>query len=316
VPDAAERRSPASTPAVQIDNLVKRYGDLVAVDHFSMTVPRASIVALLGPNGAGKTTTVEVCEGFRRPDGGQVRVLGLDPLADRRRLAPRVGAMLQPGGAYQAARAREVLKLVASFAANPLSVDELLELLGLSASARTPFRRLSGGQQQRLSLAMALVSRPELLFLDEPTAGMDPQARRATWDLVNRLRNDGATVVLTTHYMEEAERLADQIVVIDRGRCVADGTPNELTRNGAADQLRLKIGVEIAVSELAEAIPHCRVSDAGHGQYVIEGAITPDLLVRVTTWCADRGVLAEDLRIAHRSLEDVFLELTGRELRS
>src|SRR3954469_9428125 len=202
-----------------------RYGDKVAVDGLSLTVERATITAVLGPNGAGKTTTLETCEGYRKPQQGSVRVLGLDPDDDRRALLPRIGVMLQSGGAWTGVRAEEMLCHIASLHAPPLPVPMLVERLVLESCGRTPYRRLSGGQQQRLSLAMALVGRPELLFVDEPTAGMDPQARRDTWDLLDELRRDGVTVVLTTHYIEEAERLADQVHVIDPGRVVAPGSP-------------------------------------------------------------------------------------------
>ena len=303
-------------PAVQIDDLVKRYGDLVAVDRLSLQVPRASVLALLGPNGAGKTSTVEICEGFRRADGGRVRILGLDPATDQRELRPRIGAMLQGGGAYQAARAGEMLRLVAAYARDPLDPDLLLDRLGLRDVVRTPFRRLSGGQQQRLSLAMAIVARPELVFLDEPTAGLDPQARHATWEIIAALKRDGVTVVLTTHYMDEAERLADQVVVIDHGRCVARGTPSELTRDGAAGQLRFRARPGLDVAALAAAIDAPVEIREDAGSYLVEGVVDPQLLATVTAWCAAQGVLAEDLRVQKRTLEDVFLELTGRELRS
>jgi ABC-2 type transport system ATP-binding protein len=309
VPPAA----PSDAPAVAIDNLTKRYGELVAVDGLSLTVPRGLVLALLGPNGAGKTTTVEICEGFRRPDGGTVRVLGRDPIADRDFLRPRIGAMLQGGGAYQAARAGEMLRLIASYYRDPLNPAELLERLGLQSVVRTPFRRLSGGQQQRLSLAMAIVGRPELVFLDEPTAGLDPQARHATWELVAELSAAGVTVVLTTHYMEEAERLADQVVVIDHGQCVARGTPAELTRTSGQGQLRFRARPGLDIADLA-SVCGARVSASG-GSYVVEGAIDPQMLATVTAWCAAQGVLAEELRVQTRTLEDVFLELTGRELR-
>ncbi len=200
------------------------YGDTRAVDGLDLTVARHSITAVLGPNGAGKTTTLETCEGYRRPQQGRVRVLGLDPVSERRDLLPRIGVMLQSGGAWSGVRAVEMLRHIASLHADPLDVDMLVERLGLGDCGRTAYRRLSGGQQQRLSLAMAVVGRPELVFVDEPTAGMDPQARRTTWDLLEELRADGVTVVLTTHYMDEAERLADQIHIIDHGRMIASGT--------------------------------------------------------------------------------------------
>jgi ABC-2 type transport system ATP-binding protein len=209
-----------------------RYGDVVAVDGLDLTIDRGTITAVLGPNGAGKTTTLETCEGFRRPQAGSVRVLGLDPVAQRRELLPRIGVMLQQGGAWSGVHALEMLRHVASMHAHPLDVPALSERLGLDECGRTPYRRLSGGQQQRLGLAMSVVGRPELVFVDEPTAGLDPQARRTTWDLLSELRAAGVTVVLTTHYIEEAERLADLVHIIDRGRLVVSGTPAELTGDG------------------------------------------------------------------------------------
>src|SRR5690348_17551576 len=180
-----------------------RYGDKVAVDGLDLTVARNTITAVLGPNGAGKTTTLETCEGYRKPQQGTVRVLGLDPVSQRRDLLPRIGVMLQSGGAWSGVHALEMLRHIASLHANPLDVDALAERVGLGDCGKTPYRRLSGGQQQRLSLAMAVVGRPEIVFVDEPTAGMDPQARHATWDLLRELREAGVTVVLTTHYMDE-----------------------------------------------------------------------------------------------------------------
>ncbi|HZB51422.1 MAG TPA: ABC transporter ATP-binding protein [Mycobacteriales bacterium] len=303
-------------PAVEVRDLVKRYGATPAVSGLSLTAEVGTVLAILGPNGAGKTTTVEVCEGYRRADAGTVRVLGLDPVADARALRPRVGVMLQGGGGYPGARAGELLRLLAAYAARPLDPDVLLDRLGLTAAARTPYKRLSGGQKQRLSLAMAVVARPEVVFLDEPTAGLDPQARHATWDVVGKLRADGVTVVLTTHYMEEAERLADSVVVIDAGRVVATGTPAELTRGGAEGQLRFRAAPGLDVRGLAGALPAGTVAtEPQPGQYLVEGPVDPQLLAAVTAWCAGAGVLAEDLRVQRRSLEDVFLDLTGRDLR-
>ena len=209
-----------------------RYGDVVAVDGLDLTIDRGTITAVLGPNGAGKTTTLETCEGYRKPHAGTVRVLALDPVAERRELLPRIGVMLQQGGAWGGVRAMEMLRHIAALHAHPLDVEVLGERLGLQTCGRTPYRRLSGGQQQRLALAMAVVGRPELVFVDEPTAGMDPQARHTTWDLLRELRASGVTVVLTTHYIEEAERLADRVHIIDRGRLVMSGTPAELTGDG------------------------------------------------------------------------------------
>jgi ABC-2 type transport system ATP-binding protein len=305
-------------PAVQVSGLVKRYGGTAAVAGIDLSMATNSVLALLGPNGAGKTTTVEICEGFRTADAGTVRVLGLDPATEGDRLRPRIGVMPQGGGAYPGVRADEMLRLVASCSANPLDPAWLLDVLGLDSVRRTPFKRLSGGQQQRLSLACALIGRPELVFLDEPTAGMDPQARRLVWELVRALRSDGVGVLLTTHLMEEAEALADHVVIIDRGRVAAQGSPAELTATTADKQrLTFQTRAGLALERLVAALPDgCAAVEITAGDYEVTGPITPHVVSAVTTWCAQEGVLAEALRVATRSLEDVFLDLTGRELRS
>ncbi len=298
--------------AVELDGLVKRYGTTMAVDGLTFHAARGEVTALLGPNGAGKTTTVEICAGFRRADAGTARVLGRDP-ADRA-LRARVGVMSQSGGVPVSARAGEFLRLVAALYADPVDPAALLDRLGLTEHARTPYKRLSGGQRQRLSLAAAIVGRPELVFLDEPTTGLDPQARHATWALIEELRAAGVAVVLTTHHMDEAERLADQVYIVDRGRVVAYGTPRELT--GAERQLRFRARSGLGLDELLAALPPgSAAKESPAGYYLIEGEIRPELLATVTAWCASHGVLTEDLRIERRTLEDVFLELTGRELR-
>jgi ABC-2 type transport system ATP-binding protein len=306
-----------SAPAVEITGLVKHYGRTVAVAGLSLRAERSQVTAILGPNGAGKTTTIEICEGYRRPDDGTVRVLGLDPVRDAGQLRPRVGVMLQSGGIPTAARAGEYLRVMACFHAHPIDPALLLERLGLNGCARIPFRRLSGGQQQRLSLAAAVIGRPELVFLDEPTAGLDPQARHATWSLISGLRAAGAGVILTTHYMEEAERLADRVVVVDHGELVAEGTPAELT--GTAGQLRFRAEPGLDTDSLVAALPPgSAAKESPAGYYVVEvhDGVDPRLLAAVTAWCAEHGVLAQNLRIENRTLEDVFLELTGRELRT
>ena len=305
-----------SAAAVEVVDLVKTYGVQRAVDGLSLTVPRGTVLALLGPNGAGKTTTVEICEGFRRPDSGTVRVLGMDASAPA--LRPRVGVMLQDGvGGYTAASAREMLQLFASYATHPQSPDELLEVVGLTSVAGKQVKRLSGGQQQRLSLALALVARPELVFLDEPTSGMDPQARRGTWELIRSMRADGVTIVLTTHFLDEAEQLADSVVVIDRGQVVAQGSPAELTRSGAEGQIRFRAMAGLPLHSLLESLPPgSRAVETESGRYVVTGDVTPQFLATLTAWCAAQEVLAEDLAVQRRTLEDVFLDLTGRELRT
>ncbi|SUA81176.1 Daunorubicin/doxorubicin resistance ATP-binding protein DrrA [Nocardia otitidiscaviarum] len=305
-----------SGPAVRVDGVVKRYGDTTAVDGISFELERAQVLALLGPNGAGKTTTTEMCEGFVVPDTGRVRVLGLDPIADSDRLRPRIGVMLQGGGAYPGSRAGEMLDLVASYSADPLDPDWLLRTLGLQDARRTPYRRLSGGQQQRLSLACALVGRPEIVFLDEPTAGLDAQARHLVWELIDALRRDGVSVLLTTHLMDEAEQLADQLVIIDHGRIVAQGTPSEVTSHGAEGRLCFTAPPNLNLKLLEAALPEgFSPREMSPGSYLLQGDITPQVLATLTAWCARIDVLPTDIRIDQRRLEDVFLELTGRDLR-
>ena len=306
-----------SSPAVAVRGLVKRFGGVTAVDGLDLELPRGQILALLGPNGAGKTTTAEICEGFLSPDAGDVRVLGLDPVAENEQLRTRIGVMLQGGGAYPGAKAAEMLRLCAAYSADPLDPDWLLAVLGLRECAGTSYRRLSGGQQQRLALACALVGRPELVFLDEPTAGLDAHARILVWELLARLRDDGVSVLLTTHLLDEAEALADRIVIIDHGRAVAAGTPADLTCAQRRDRLRLVTAEPVDPILLAADLGpeyHC---EAGAGAVcTVTGPIDPALIARVAAWCADREVLATEISAAADSLEDVFLSLTGREVRS
>jgi ABC-2 type transport system ATP-binding protein len=300
--------------ALELTGLVKRYGALTAVDDLSLSLDAGQVLALLGPNGAGKTTTVDVCAGIRRPDGGQVRVLGREPRD--RTLRALVGVMPQAAGCYPGARAGEMLALVASYFAAPLEPAALLDRLGLTAAARTSWRRLSGGQQQRLSLAMALVGRPRLVFLDEPTAGLDVQARRQTWELVAELRADGVAVLVTTHALDEAESIADRVVIVDAGRVLADGTPGELTRGGATGTLRFQAPPGLDLAALAAVLPagtQAREQPAGH--YLLTGAVDPQLVAAVTAWCAGQRALATELRVERRSLEELYVELTGQQLR-
>ncbi|WP_200301424.1 ABC transporter ATP-binding protein [Streptomyces adelaidensis] len=304
-----------SDPVVQVRSLVKRYGDKTAVDGLDL-VAEAGVTAVLGPNGAGKTTTIEICEGYRKPDSGSVSVLGLDPVREGAALRPRIGVMLQSGGVYSGARADEMLRHVAKLHAHPLDVDALIERLGLGSCGRTTYRRLSGGQQQRLALAMAVVGRPELVFLDEPTAGLDPQARRATWELVRDLRVDGVSTILTTHYMDEAEQLADDVAIIDTGRVIARGTPEELCRGGAENTLRFTGRPALDVASLLKALPADSAAvELTPGAYRVSGKVDPQLLATVTSWCAQHGVMPDRISVERHTLEDVFLELTGKELR-
>ncbi|HEV7885932.1 MAG TPA: ABC transporter ATP-binding protein [Acidimicrobiales bacterium] len=297
-------------PAVEVSDLVVRYGDVVAVDGVSLSAEAGTVLALLGPNGAGKTSTVETLEGYRRPSGGSVRVLGLDPVGDRRRVTPQIGVMLQRGGVYPGMNARDALRLFASFYPSSEDPVALIDRVGLGAVAGTPYRRLSGGEQQRLSLALALVGRPRVAFLDEPTAGMDPAARQTLWGVVRGLRDDGVCVVLTTHYLEEAERLADQVVIIDRGRVVQSGTPAALMASGVGHEIRFGAAAGLDVAALGAAVGGV-VREAGPGEYVAAVEASPANVALLTGWLAERGVPLADLRAGRQTLEDVFLRLTS-----
>ena len=301
-----------SSPAITVQQLVRRYGERTVVDGLNFEVQRGEIFALLGPNGAGKTTTVEILEGYRPPSEGCVRVLGLDPIADARQLQPRIGVMLQDGGVAPSMRPLEALQLFASFFASPADPRQLLELVGLEDAAQTRYRALSGGQKQRLSLGLALVGRPELVFLDEPTAGMDPQARRATWEIVRSLKRNGVTVLLTTHFMEEAEYLADRVAIVDQGRLVALDAPSALGQaGGPPDELRFRAEAGLPTTELSMKLGGLVVTEDRPGEYGVEGAITPALVAAVTSWLSDRNALLVELHVGRQSLEDVFLRLTA-----
>ncbi|HEV2458796.1 MAG TPA: ABC transporter ATP-binding protein [Ktedonobacterales bacterium] len=303
--------------AIRMRGLRKVYGERVAVRDLSFAVQPGEIFALLGPNGAGKTTTIEILEGYRTADGGSVEVLGLDPQRDGARLKPLLGVMLQQDGVYPILRAREVLALFAHFFADPEDPDELLRLVGLTDAAGTRCRQLSGGQKRRLALALALVGKPRLLVLDEPTTGMDPQARRATWDIILGLKERGATIMLTTHFMDEAERLADRIAIIDAGSLLALDTPAGLTRQQSTTTTEVHFtatpGLDVgAIGRL----PSARlVGEDAPGTYLLETGDARALLVELTTFLRERGADLSELRVGRTSLEDVFLRLTGKEMR-
>jgi len=301
--------------AIVVDNLVKSYGSKRVVDQLQFTVYRGEVFALLGPNGAGKTTTVETLEGYRTADGGTVRVLGLDPRRDAKALKPQIGVMLQQDGLYPGLTAREVLHLFASYYRHGQNVDQLLERVGLTAAAKTRCRRLSGGQKRRLALGVALVGNPVLVFLDEPTAGMDPQARLATWEIIRELKSSGATVLLTTHMMDEAERLADHVAIIDHGRLIALDTPAGLTGVQNATVVRFIAPVGLDCAKLAALPSALKAEEIRPGTYLIETETTPALLAELTAWLRDQGITLSELRVGHGSLEDLFLRLTGAGVR-
>lgn len=331
-------------PLLHVAGAVKKFGSHTAVDGLDFQVYPGEIVALLGPNGAGKTTTIEMCEGFARPDEGNIRLFGLDPYKESDAVRSRIGVMLQGGGAYPGIRVGEMLKLVASYSEDPLDTEWLLDMVGLTKHRSTTYRRLSGGQQQRLALACALVNRPELVFLDEPTAGLDAQSRHAVWDIIRSLRRDGVGVVLTTHLLDEAEALSDRVVIVDKGKVVASGTPKELTseRNGAGGShtfqvsfdadldrnhfqntlLEVKAGAASARGALIpesadQAEPVVRVREIKPRQFAVEGIpATPDGVLMLALAARDCGTLITKLDSTEQTLEEVFLSLTGWEMRS
>ena len=296
-------------PAVEVTELVVRYGDKLAVDHLSLQADAGEVLALLGPNGAGKTSTVETLEGYRQPAEGTVRVLGLDPKRDHKALTRRIGAMLQRGGVYPGMSAREAVRLFSNYYDDSEEPDGLLYRVGLVEVANTPWRRLSGGEQQRLSLALALVGRPWVAFLDEPTAGVDPHGRLAIREVIHDLRESGVCVVLTTHELEEAERLADRIIIIDHGRLVAQGTPAELMKAGAGKEIRFGAPPGIDTAALAEAVG-APVCEERPGEYLVGAEAKPATVAAITAWLAEHDLPLEDLRAGRERLEDVFLRLT------
>lgn len=294
--------------AIEVSALTKSYSQRRVVDAVTLTVDAGKVFALLGPNGAGKTTTVEIMEGFRRPDEGTVRVLGCNP-AENASIRTRIGVMPQDASIHSAIRPLEALKLFASFYPNPLDPRELLERVGLTDAVRTNFRRLSGGQQQRLSLALALIGRPEVAFLDEPTAGMDVHARADTWSMIAELRAAGTAVVLTTHLLDEAERVADQVAIIHRGQIVAQGTPHDLKKHSTSG-LDFSTDKAPNLQALREQID-LAVTPTSPGNYRVEvGQATPDVIARLTAALAQQNILMRHLDTGARSLEDVFVELT------
>lgn len=301
-------------PIIQVDHLRKVYGSTVAVDDVSFEVYEGEIFGMVGPNGAGKTTTIECVEGLRQPESGHIRVLGLDPQRDGYALRPRIGIQLQESALQDRLKVWEALDLFVSFYPRTVDRQRLLEQLGLADRRNTPFAKLSGGQKQRLFIALALVSDPEVVFLDELTTGLDPQARRAMWDLVRQIRDQGKTVFLTTHFMEEAERLCDRVAIMDHGRIVALDTPENLIRTLSADH-RVVFSVDglFEPQQLSNLPGVSRIEMSG--ERVIVYGRTDRLVGEVVDALTKSGVRFRDLRTEQPTLEDVFLSLTGREMR-
>ena len=309
-----ENVADAPAPVVVCDELVIRYGDLVAVNGLSFRANPGEVLALLGPNGAGKTSTVECLEGYRPPSAGSVTVLGLDPGRDHAALVPRIGVMLQRGGVYPMLGPAQVLHLFAKYYDDAEDPDALVDLVGLVEVQRTPWRRLSGGEQQRLSLALALVGKPEVVFLDEPTAGVDPEGRVVVREIVAGLRRNGTCVILTTHELAEAERLADRVLIIDHGRKLAEDTPTGLAAGTADGSIRFTTDPGIDTASLALAIGRgTAVDEQGPGIYRLRpptGTDNPAVVAALAAWLAERGLALGDLRTGH-SLEEAYLTITG-----
>lgn len=298
-------------PSIDVSGLVVRYAaGVVAVDGLTFAAQAGEVVALLGPNGAGKTTTVETLEGYKSPTSGTVRVLGLDPVADHAKLTPRIGVMLQKGGVYPGIRPVEALRLFASFYDSPDDPAQLLDRLGLTAVARTPWRRLSGGEQQRMSLALALVGRPEVAFLDEPTAGVDVAGRQVIREVIAELRARGCCVLLATHELDEAERVADRVVIVDHGRLLAEGTPAALMSSTVRTTIDFgaPAGLDTAALSAALGAP---VAETRPGEYSVATEPAPATVAKLTAWLAEHDLRLGDLRAGRQSLEDVFLRLTS-----
>jgi ABC-2 type transport system ATP-binding protein len=305
-----------AVPAIEVQELTVRYGSHLAVDGVSFTADAGEVVALLGPNGAGKTTTVETIEGYRRPDDGQVRVMGLDPVRQHDRVVLRLGAMPQSSRLYAAIRPLEAVRLFAAYYPEPADPEALLQQVGLDGRrARTAWRRLSGGEQQRLSLALALVGRPQVVVLDEPTAGLDVDGRQLVRALLGSLRQQGVCVLLTTHELDEADRIADRLVIIDQGRLVASGTPDELAHQAGPPQVRFNAPPRLDAAGLAVALG-AGVQEVAPGEYVADLDPSPFNIARLTGWLAERDLPLGDLRAGRQRLEDVFLRLTSDEKRA
>ncbi|MEV7225848.1 ABC transporter ATP-binding protein [Polymorphospora sp. NPDC051019] len=295
---------------IEVDNLVKRYGDHTAVNGVGFAVEQGEIFGILGPNGAGKTTTVECIEGLRTPDGGTIRVCGIDPRQDSDELRQVLGAQLQRSELPEKLKVGEAMELHSSFYRAPADWRELIDILRLTDKLGTQFRRLSGGQKQRLSIALALVGNPRVAVLDELTTGLDPQARRDAWDLIENIRDRGVTILMVTHFMEEAERLCDRLAVIDSGRLVALDTPAGLVSK-IDDRQRIRFRPSAPLDHaLLTALPEVTSVERAGGQLVVTG--TGNLLLAVTTVLARHQIVAADLRVEQTSLDDAFVALTGR----
>lgn len=296
---------------IEVNELYISYGEKIAVGGISFQADVGEVLTILGPNGAGKTSTVESLEGYKKPSKGTVRVLGLDPYKDLPKLAPAIGVMLQNGGIYPRMSPLQALQLFHGYYQNPMNIDELIEVMNLTGALKTPYRRLSGGEKQRLSLALAIIGRPKVVFLDEPTAGVDPEGRLAIREVIRNLRTSGTCVLLTTHELDEAQRLSDRIVIIDSGAIVAEGTLEELMGATQGDEIRFSAKSGLDIEELQEVIG-AATKEERPGEYLVTAPPSPDLLAKLTSYMASKNISIDEIRAGKSSLEDVFFKLTGK----
>lgn len=301
--------------AVEVQNLTKKYGGLVAVDDVSFAIEKGEVFGLLGPNGAGKTTTIEMIEGLRKPDSGSIKVMGIDALKDREGIKEIVGVQLQSTTIYDDIRVREALVLFASYYRKSIPPDQLLEQVSLVDKKDSFVRTLSGGQKQRLAMAMALVNDPEVLFLDELTTGLDPQARRNVWDIVERLKERGKTVVLTTHYMEEAEQLCGRVGIIDHGKIIALDTPRNLVDRQNLESVVELVTPDANIEEALYRLPGISKTVRDGNRYLLQTKEALTLQREIMRLADQNHLRIDSLSVRRATLEDVFLALTGRSLR-
>ena len=300
---------------IEVKNLVKKYGDVTAVNGVNFEVEKGEVFGILGPNGAGKTTTVEIIEGLRKPDGGEIVVCGIDAVKETRRTKELIGVLLQATSIYDNIRVKEAVELFGSYYRKSLPVDQILEEVSLTDKRNSTVSSLSGGQKQRLSIGLALVNDPEVLFLDEPTTGLDPQARHNVWRIVEKLRDRGKTIILTTHYMEEAEQLCGRLAIIDRGSIIAMDTPENIINSAALDtSIEFSTSIELN-SWMRKMLSTEKVNHGSINRYSINTKSVPGVLKDLTNLCSENNIELKNISVRKATLEDVFLAMTGRKLR-